>query len=202
MITQTAGWQARLPRRSFLMLQSPPMLPENVFLAFLLIFILRIIDVGLGTIRTVFILQGRKEVAALIGFVEVTVFIFAISQAIAGIGHSWVLMLAYSGGFASGTYLGLLIEAKFAMGFAQVRIISQSRGEDIIQALWEANHGATLVEGNGRQGPVDMVFSIVPRRAIQHCVTLASAIDPDCFVSVSDSRYLFRGYMGHLDKRK
>lgn len=178
------------------------MLPTNVVLAFLLIFALRIIDVGLGTIRTVFILQGRKEIAALIGFVEVTVFIFAISQAIAGIGHSWVLMLAYSGGFATGTYLGLVIEGKFAMGFAQLRIISIDRGERIIQALWEAKHGATLVEGNGRQGPVDLILSIVPRKAIQHCVKLASEIDPDCFVAVSDSRYLFRGYMGHLDKRK
>jgi uncharacterized protein YebE (UPF0316 family) len=178
------------------------MLPDNVFLAFLLIFCLRIIDVGLGTIRTVFILQGRKEIAAAIGFFEVTVFIFAISQVITGISHSWVLMLAYSGGFATGTYVGLVLEGKFAMGFAQLRIISRDRGEDIIQALWAAHHGATLVEGNGRQGPVDLVFSIVPRKAIQSCVKLATAIDPDCFVAVSDSRYLARGYIGHLDKRK
>ncbi len=178
------------------------MLPDNAVLAFLLIFCLRIIDVGLGTIRTVFILQGRKEIASLIGFVEVTVFIFAISSAIAGIRGNWALMLAYSGGFATGTYLGLWLEGKFAMGFAQLRIISRNRGEVIIQALWSDNHGATLVEGNGREGPVDLILSIVPRRDIQKCVKLASAIDPDCFVAVSDSRYLFRGYMGHLDKRK
>ena len=178
------------------------MLPQNIALAFLLIFVLRIVDVGLGTIRTVFILQGRKELAALIGFVEVTVFIFAISQAIVGIGHNWVLMLAYSGGFAAGTYIGLLLEGKFAMGFSQLRVISRGQGEPIIQALWAAGHGATLVEGNGRRGPVDLVFSIVPRKDIQECTRIATEIDPDCFVAVSDSRSLARGYIGHLDKRK
>jgi uncharacterized protein YebE (UPF0316 family) len=178
------------------------MLPDNIFLASLIIFSLRVLDVGLGTIRTVFILQGRKVIAASIGFFEVMIFIFAISQVITGIGQNWVYMVAYAAGFSSGTFLGLWLEGKFAMGYTQLRVISRGQGESIIQALWHENVGATLVEGNGRRGPVDMVFSIVPRKDIKRLVSLATQIDDDCFISLSDSRYMFRGYVGGTGKRK
>jgi len=171
------------------------MLPENVFIGFLVIFALRVTDVSLGTIRTLFILQGRKMLAASVGFIEVTIFIFAIAQVVAHMAH-WSLMLAYSGGFAVGTYVGLQLESLFAMGFVQVRIISPDKGKEIAQALWEKSFGATVVKGEGRRGVVDVIFSIVRRRNLRKCMQLATTIDDDCFVAISDSRSLLRGYLG------
>jgi uncharacterized protein YebE (UPF0316 family) len=171
------------------------MLPDNIYLAFVLVFLLRVTDVSLGTIRTVYILQGRRIRAAVIGFFEVLIWIFVISQVVASISN-WMLMIGYAGGFATGTYVGLWLENRFAIGYAQLRIISRSFGEQIAAALWAENFGATVVHGHGRFGGVDLVFSIVPRRYINKCVQIASGIDSDSFVSVSDSRYLFRGYMG------
>jgi len=171
------------------------MLPDNIYLAFAMVFLLRVTDVAMGTLRTVYILQGRRIRAAVIGFFEVLIWIFVISQVVASISN-WVLMIGYAGGFATGTYVGLWLESRFAIGYAQLRVISRSFGEQIAAALWEENFGATVVRGHGRAGDIDLVFSIVPRRHIHKCVQIASVIDKDCFVSVSDSRYLFRGYMG------
>lgn len=177
------------------------MLPDSVFLGFLVIFCLRVIDVSLGTIRTVFILQGRKYLASGIALVEVTVFIYAISGVISKVGDNWILMFAYSSGFATGTLIGIWLEEKFAMGFVQVRIISKEKGEEIAAAIWQRGFGATVVPSHGRDGVVELIFSIIPRRYQGDLVTVATAIDDGSFISVSDSRYLFRGYMGLKQKK-
>jgi len=174
---------------------------DNVLLGFALIFVLRVADVSLGTMRTVHIMQGRRWLATGIGFVEVTIFIFAISQVVSHL-DSPVLMLAYSGGFAAGTFLGLYLEEYFAIGQSQVRIMSQGKGEAIAQAMWAQDFGATVVPGRGRKGPTDLIFSIVPRRCVDDVVSIASAMDGHCMISVADSRYLFRGYLGFHGKKK
>ena len=177
------------------------MMTENIFLAFLLIFALRICDVSLGTVRTVFIMQGRKTWATAIGFFEVLIFITAIREVMGNLDNP-VLMVAYAGGFATGTLLGLVIEQKLAFGQSQLRIISKGQGREIAQKLWDNDFGATVVSGEGRSGPVELVFSVVPRHAIPSILAMATELDNDCVVSNNDSRWLFRGYIGHHGRRK
>jgi uncharacterized protein YebE (UPF0316 family) len=176
------------------------MLPQNLVLACLAVFALRVVDVSLGTLRTVFIMQGRRWRATFTGFVEVTIWIFVVSQVVAAISN-WVLMLAYAAGFAAGTWVGLWLEQRFAMGFVQLRIISRDQGEAIARKLWAGAFGATVVDGRGRDGRVNLIFSIVPRRYLNECMEIASRTDPHSFVAISDSRSLVRGYHGqHLRK--
>lgn len=177
------------------------MLPDNIIWAFSLIFFLRLCDVSMGTIRTIYTLQGRKLLSTGISFIEVTIFIFAISQVIGNIDNP-VLMIAYSSGFAAGTYIGLLLEEKFAIGFAQLRIISRDKGEAIARLLWARDFGATVLRGHGKEGEVDLLFSIVPRKNLKECVNIASGVDDQSFVSIADSRYVYRGHIGHHGKRK
>jgi uncharacterized protein YebE (UPF0316 family) len=177
------------------------MLPENIFLAFALIFGLRVCDVSMGTIRTIYTLQGRKLLATGIGFIEVMIFIYAISQVMKNIDNP-ILMVAYAGGFATGTYVGLLLEEKFAIGYTQLRIISRDKGEEIARGMWARDFGATVLRGHGKEGEVDMLFSIVPRKNLKECVNIASKVDEQSFVSIADSRYFYRGHIGQHGKRK
>ncbi|MEP0815143.1 MAG: DUF2179 domain-containing protein [bacterium] len=175
-------------------------LMDNVYVGFALIFCLRVIDVALGTLRVVYILQARKYRATIIGFVEVTIFIFAVSQVVANL-DNWILMFAYSGGFATGTLVGLLLEERLAVGFAQVRVISRDRGGDIALKLWEEGFGATVVDGTGKQGAVELIFCIAPRRFVHKIEAIATGLDSDCFIAVSDSRSLLRGFAGPVKKK-
>ena len=176
------------------------MLPQNLLLACLIVSALRIADVSLGTLRTVFIMQGRKWRATFTGFLEVLIWIFVVSQVVVALSN-WMLMLAYATGFAAGTWVGLRLEQHFAMGFVQLRIISRDQGNAIAHKLWAEAFGATVVDGRGRDGSVSLVFSIVPRRYLQACTEIASRTDPHSFIAISDSRSLLRGYHGqHLRK--
>ena len=89
-----------------------------------LIFIARITDVSLGTLRIIFVSKGYKIIAPLIGFIEILIWIVAISKIIQNI-DNWICYIAYAGGFAVGNYVGMRLEEKLAIGFELVRVITQ-----------------------------------------------------------------------------
>jgi uncharacterized protein YebE (UPF0316 family) len=108
-----------------------------VWMLCLVIFVLRICDVTLGTVRTVAIVKGRITAAAFLGFFEVLIWILAVSQVITRINESVFLALAFAGGFATGNAVGILVERKLAMGTSVVRIISTTHGTEIARAIRE-----------------------------------------------------------------
>lgn len=165
-----------------------------------MIFALRIIDVSLGTIRMIFIIQGRRIVAALIGFVEVTIFLVAISKAIAGM-HNVVSVIAYSGGFACGTLVGITIEHKLALGWSHIRIISQRFSQQIAVALRQAGFGVTVVPGEGMKGPVELVYTTVRRKQTRQVIKIVESIDREAFITLHDSRHIFRGHVAANKKK-
>ncbi|MBC7188464.1 MAG: DUF2179 domain-containing protein [Calditrichaeota bacterium] len=166
----------------------------SLFLNAAMIFVFRIIDVSLGTIRMIFIIQGRRIVASLIGFVEVTIFLVAISKAIAGM-HNVVSVIAYSGGFACGTLLGITIEHKLALGWSHIRVISQRYAREIASALRQAGFGVTVVPGEGMKGPVELVYTTVRRKQTRQVIKMVESIDREAFITLHDSRHIFRGHV-------
>ena len=117
----------------------------------LLIFGMRLADVSLGTIRMILSFQGRSFIAAAIGFVEVTIFILAIGKVVGSL-DSPMNVLAYSGGFAGGTLLGIGIENRIALGTRFVRVITHRLNDHLVKALREAGFGVTRVVGGGCTG--------------------------------------------------
>ncbi len=164
----------------------------------LLIFCLRITDVSMGTVRTTMIMRGQRKWAALIGFVEVTIWVLAISRVITNLHTVWNV-IGYSGGFATGTLLGMWIESKLALGYADLSIISRTKGVQIANEIRRAGFGATLVEGSGKSGPVHMVRVIAHRKQIGDIIRLTNEVDATAFVTVEETRQVMRGY-GRLAK--
>lgn len=172
---------------------SPP--TPDLLLGSLLIFALRATDVSLGTMRTLMILRGHRVKAAALGFVESSVWVLAISQVIAHLGSVWNI-LGYAGGFAAGTALGIWVESKVALGDIDLRIMSLSREASIARAIREQGFGVTELEGRGQSGPVYVVAAVVPRRAVQRLIRMARELDPKCFVTIDDVRWVSGGFAG------
>jgi len=164
----------------------------EIFLGALLIFCLRLIDVSMGTVRILMAVRGRRLLASLIGFVEVIVFLVAISQVVTNIGNWWNV-LAYAGGFALGTVLGVTIENKLAIGLAEINVISMGKGTEIAEVLRDHGYGATEFLGAGQTKIVDMVRTVVRRREVPSVMALTSDVDEEAFVTVSDMKSAYRG---------
>jgi len=164
----------------------------ELLLGALLIFCLRLIDVSVGTVRILMAVRGRKLLAGVLGFFEVSIFLVAISQVLTNIGNWWNV-LGYAGGFAVGTIIGMTIENKLAIGLAEVEIVSMGRGTEIAEALRAEGYGATEFLGAGQENIVDLVRTVVRRREVPSITAAASVIDESAFITVHEMQRAYRG---------
>ncbi len=169
----------------------------EAFVAGLLVFVARVVNVSMGTVRSLLAMRGQKRLASVISFFESLIFIVAISKVLQNANNVWNV-LGYSGGFAVGTMVGLKIEERLALGFAAVQVISQTTGEEIAAALRKAGYGVTQLVGEGLRGKVHVITTVANRRDIPAIMNLVSAVDESAFVTVDDAS---RVYRGHLQKR-
>ena len=161
----------------------------------LLIFVLRLVGVSLGTVRMMLVMRDRRRLAAVIGFIEATVWIVAVGRVIGDIDTIWNI-LAYSGGFAAGTLLGSWIEGRLALGHMCVRVVSMDKGAEIAEEVRQSGHGATELKAEGLSGPVCLIEIVAPRKRVGEIVRLINSVDDSAFVTIEDARHVTRGYHG------
>jgi uncharacterized protein YebE (UPF0316 family) len=157
------------------------------------VFCLRLTDVTLGTLRILMTVRGRKLLAGLIGFVEVTIFVVAISQVIRNVGNLWNV-LGYSGGFATGTMIGMTIEEHLAMGHTVVRIITSDSSVAIVEAIRQAGFGVTEMAGQGMRGAVKILEVVVRRADLPKVLHLVEQADGKAFITIEETRRVYRGW--------
>lgn len=153
----------------------------------ILIFLARMSDVTLGTLRNIFMSRGFKKIVPFVGFFEVLIWLIAMKQ-VMNRADNFMCYFAWAGGFAMGTYVGMRIEERLALGMQVIRIITSETSEKLIAALRAANHGMTVVDANGAKGPVKMIFSIVQRKYLKDVIQLIEIHQPNAFYSVEDVR--------------
>lgn len=149
----------------------------------LLIFTARIIDVSLGTIRMILVLSGHRWLATALGFFEVLVWVFAVGGAIKYLDH-WPAAIAFAGGFAAGTLVGILLENKLALGFRALRVINADPAINLSDKLRAADFRVTRIEGSGREGPVEIAFLVVRRRFLPKALAVIDRTSPNAFVTI------------------
>ena len=158
----------------------------------IIIFLARVCDVTLGTIRIIFTSRGKRNLAPLLGFVEVLIWIVVIGQLVQNLG-SITSYLGYAAGFAVGNFVGMYIEDHLALGMLIVRAIVPGGGDELMKTLRTAGYGVTGVNGEGANGPVKLVYTIVKRRNLKDVVNLIHATHPKAFLSVEDVRSTAEG---------
>jgi uncharacterized protein YebE (UPF0316 family) len=162
------------------------------FILPLLIFIARVVDVSFGTLRIVYIAKGRRYIAPMLGFVEVLIWLLAIGQIIKNL-NNVACYIAYAGGFATGNFVGIWIENKLALGTQVLRIITSRDSADLIDNLKSKGHGITLLNAEGSQGPVKVIFTIIKRKYLKEVIETIQTYNPKAFYSVEDVRLAKEG---------
>lgn len=153
----------------------------------LLIFLARIIDVTLGTLRIVFISKGDKVIAPILGFVEVLIWLIAITQVMQNL-NNFVSYFAWAAGFATGNFLGLRIEQKLALGQMVVRVITVEPADKLIERLTGQGYRLTCIDARGSRGKVNLLFMIVKRKKLDTVIGIIRDFNPQAFYSIEDVR--------------
>jgi uncharacterized protein YebE (UPF0316 family) len=161
----------------------------------LLIFCLRLCDVSLGTIRSLYVVRGDRRWAVPLAFGESLIWVIAISKIMKEVnaGHTYNI-IAYAEGFAAGTLCGMTIERWIASGWVLVRIITQS-GDALTAALRERHFGVTEVQGEGREGEQALLFIVAPRRRGDELLGLVRSLDDHAFVTIDAVNTAQGGYL-------
>jgi uncharacterized protein YebE (UPF0316 family) len=168
----------------------------EAILAGLFVFAMRLTDMSLDTLRLLFVLRGRKLLAGLIGAIQATVFILAVSTVLSGPLNVWTV-LGYAAGFGAGVIVGMVAEERLAIGYGIFRVYSPARGMAVAQALRAAGHAATEFTAQGKDGTVTVVNCIVARKDIPRVRALVEQADPTAFITLDEARPLQRGYFRH-----
>ena len=151
----------------------------------IIIFCSRICDVSFGTLRHVFVARGIRNLAPIVGFFEVLIWIVVVKQVMSG-ANNWACYIAWAGGFAAGSYIGLGIEERLAIGLQVIRVITNQDCTELQAALREAGHGVTVVDANGKEGPVKILFMVIKRKNLDEVEVLIHLHHPNAFYSIED----------------
>jgi uncharacterized protein YebE (UPF0316 family) len=150
------------------------------------IFFARIVDVSMGTLRTIFVFRGFRLWAATIGFFEILLWLSAAGQVFTNLDR-WYLAVAYAGGFAAGNIVGSWIESKVAMGHELARIVSPSPTTDLAGILRTNGYDAVKLEGSdGRGGRVEVLLVVETRREMPRLLDLVHRSDPSALWTLND----------------
>lgn len=162
----------------------------------LLIFLARIMDVSLDTVRIIFINRNLRYYASLIGFFEVLIWLMVIRQIFSNLDNP-VCFVAYAAGFAAGNFVGILIENRLSIGRVIIRIITRREADDLVVVLRSAGYGLTVIDAEGVTGPVKVIFTIVERSNIGQIVSMIRKHNPQAFYSVEDVRFVSEAVTPH-----
>lgn len=168
--------------------------PEAIGLA-LMIFVLRVFNNGIGTVRLIVMARQQRGLTAVLGFFEALT--FAVTIAVVAADLSDLLNLfAYCIGFAAGSWVGMAIEARFIVSYVVVHIITRIGGDaGVARALREAGFGVTEIDAQGREGQVAMLHVVTQRREVPRVHDVVESADPSAFISIEEARNVRRGWL-------
>lgn len=159
---------------------------ENIFSYLILpvlIFLARICDVSINTIRIIYMLGGRRYTSTFLGFFESFIWLMAIRQIFSHL-DNWVCYIAYPAGFASGIFVGMIIEERIAYGKVIVRIITRKDVLPLLMYLNEQQFRYTRVNAEGPDGPETLVFTVLNRERLDELIEKLRAILPTAFYTI------------------
>jgi len=172
----------------------------NIFQSFctqygtlVLIFLARIFDVSIGTMRIILMARGYRSIAPVLGFFEVLIWLFAINSALKHF-DGVISYIVYALGFATGNYVGMLLEEKIAIGYQSVRIITSKVVSALPLVLRQEGYGLTQIDGIGMKGPITMLFTVVPKKNVKKIVEIVQTLEPNAFITIEDVKQQFSGF--------
>lgn len=163
----------------------------------LLIFFARIADVTVGTLRIVMVSKGQKLIAPFLGFFEVVIWLITMSKIVQNI-DNWVAYVAYGAGFATGNYIGLIIEEKLAVGIVQLQIITRKSADNLIAKLKASGYGITFHEAQGANEKVAVIYTIIKRTDINTVLEIMRTYNPQAFYSIEDVKFVNKDIFSQL----
>ena len=166
-------------------------------LLYIIIFCAKIIEVSISTIRLVFINKGERVKGAVLGFIEILIWLIVVSSVLNNITEDPIKVFIYAAAFSLGNYLGVTIESKIAVGLASIQVVVNGKdGEVLADILREQGYGVTIIEGKGINESIkNLLFIQLKRKKIPEAVKVIKNHNPEAYITVNDIKSMMGGYI-------
>ena len=164
------------------------MFEQPILITGLVIFLARIADVSLGTIRTIITVQGRTVIAFILALFEITIWILVASTVINQVKEQPLLIVFYAFGYATGNVVGIMVEKKLAFGVIILKILTRDAGQQISDYLRKKGQPVTIFVGEGMKGPVSELYIACRRRDLKWILPEIKKLDEQMFYIIEQAR--------------
>ena len=168
----------------------------TLFLMCIKIFFARLVDVSLGTIRTIYTIKGKNFIASFIGLIEVTVWFLVLKEALNTSNSSWWVVISYALGFSIGTYLGGEISKYFSKSKLGVQVVTSKMNKEMINTIRNKGYAVSVLNVEGNNGNKYMLFIEIDGSKLNKLQKLIKELDSRAFIVVNETKYVQNGYFG------
>lgn len=160
------------------------------------VFCVRVMDVSLGTMRTIVVVKGKKLIASLIGFFEVLIWFLVVREALNTDLDSIWIAISYAGGFATGTYIGGILSNQFIKGNFGVQVILSDEDNKIVDTLRKEGFAVSVIDVKGQEREKNkyMLFIEIDKKKFNYLRDLIKKLDDKAFIVVNETRMVQNGY--------
>lgn len=162
----------------------------------ILILFAKIIEVSVSTLRIIYINKGFRKLGTVLSMVEILLWVFIASRVIVGVAEAPLKGIIYSIGFATGVYLGSIIENKLAVGkiFIQAVIMRDEAGK-VVNAIRDAGYGVTVLNAQGKVKSRKVLMIFANRKNKDDIIRLINDLDDDALIVTNEVSMIKGGYV-------
>lgn len=171
-------------------------LGDCMFWMCLKIFFARILDVSLGTIRTILTIKGKRIPSSLMGFIEVFVWFVIVKEALNTTSNSLFVAISYAAGFASGTYIGGILSDTFIQENVGVQVITSKKDKTLIDYIRKQGYGVSVIDVNTHDKETSkyLLFIEINQKQLPKLKNLIKTLDEKAFIVVNETKFVENGY--------
>ncbi len=170
-----------------------PDINEWVFAFFIIL--AKVVEVTIATLRMVLVTRGERKAGSILAFMEAIIWCTIVGSVITGLTESPLRLIAYSLGYAIGTYVGSLLEEKLAIGLCEIQVIlTEKQGDQVATILRDDGFAVTQIKAKGKVEAREMLILYAKRNKIKHCTEIIKKTEPHAVVTVSDKKPVYGGF--------
>ena len=156
------------------------------------VFFARMIDVGIGSVRTILLVKAKNFISMILAFIEILIWFFVAKQTLTSEETNLAIILSYAGGYAVGTYVGGLINKYFVRGTLTAFIVTSLDNRDMVDELKDSGYGVSVISVEENKLVLLTEFK---KKKLNKLKSTIKRIDDSAFIIINESLHVENGYM-------
>ena len=161
------------------------------------VFCARLVDVSLGTLRTLTVVKGKTYTAAFIAFFEVLIWFVVAREVLSSQELNLFVAVSYAGGFATGTLIGSFLSKRYIKGTVGVQVVTARDNNDMVDVIRHEGFAVSIIDLKNDFGKEkkEMLFIQVNNRSLNKLLKIIAREDSTAFVVVNETKAVQNGYV-------